>query len=109
MSNWKSASSVFGGGTEQIKELLGRRVRARTALRLSAYDPVNNKDEQVEVAPGRVGLIAHPHPNNFGFLIAFPATPANSTTTLDVLMRRSDSTVVVVNEPTFKFQFEIES
>lgn len=109
MSNWKSASSVFGGGTEQIKELLGRRVRARTVLHLNVFDPINNQEKQVEVAAGRVGLISYPHPTRFDFLIAFPATPANSTTTLDVLMRRSDSTVIVVNEPTFKFQFEIES
>jgi len=108
MPIWKNASSVFLGGTEQIKQLKGRRVRPRTALRVGVYDPIHNSNESIELAAGRVGLIAHPHPTLFHFLIVFPTKLNSAITTLDNLGRSGDFKVVIVNEPTFKHQFEIE-
>jgi len=108
MSIWKNASSVFLGGTEQIKQLKGRRVRARTALQLKVYDPIHNSDESMHLAPGTIGLVANPHPTRFDFLIVFPTKPGPAPTSLDSLTRGGDFKVLMVNEPTFKLQFEIE-
>lgn len=109
MSIWKIASSVFMGGTEQIRQLKGRRVRTRTALRLPMYDPIHNRDESISLAAGTVGLVTNPHPTLFQFLIAFPTKAGNELTTLDRLARNGDVKVVIVNEPTFKQQFDVES
>lgn len=109
MAIWKRASSVFLGGTEQMKQLKGRKVKTRMALRMPVYDPIQNKVESLDLAAGTVGLVANPHPTLFQFLIAVPTKPGANLTTLDSLMRNADVKVVIVNEPTFKQQFDIET
>jgi hypothetical protein len=110
MSSWKLASSVFFGGTGQIQAIKGRRVRARVPLsNFNVYDPINPRTETFSVRAGAIGLIANPHPNRPELLIAFPLNPALAPTTLDNLMRTGGFKVVMVNEPTFRLQFEIEA
>lgn len=108
MSVWKRTLAVFQGGTEQIKKLKGRRIRARTALELKLYDPVTGKQATGAIAVGEIGLVSHHHPTNFGFLLAFPAANHGPVTTLDAIMRSGKFRVFEVNEPTFKVQFDIE-
>ncbi len=109
MPIWKNASVVFLGGTEQVKQLYGRRVRARVPLQLSLYDPINNRQETTQIAAGTIGLVSRPHPTKFDFLIAFAKKPIAPVTTIEKLMQGGDFKVVMVNEPTFKQQFEIEA
>ena len=108
MAIWKKASAVFLGGTEQIKQLKGRKVRTIVALEMPVYDPIHEKPQVLALAAGVVGLVANPHPTRFDFLIAFPSKTSTNLTTIEALMKAGDFKVVIVNEPTFKQQFEIE-
>lgn len=108
MAIWKSASAVFTGGTEQIKKLKGRRIRAKVNLDLILYDPINGKQATTKLSAGDIGLVSNHHPTTFDFLLAFPSAANTTITTLDALMRTGKFKVVVVNEPTFKVQFEVE-
>ncbi len=108
MAIWKKASAIFTGGTEQIKKLKGRRIRARANLELTLYDPINNKQAAVKINIGEIGLVSNHHPTTFDFLLAFPSTANTTITTLDALMRTGKFKVIAVNEPTFKVQFDIE-
>lgn len=88
----------------------GRRVRTRTVLTLPVYDPIHHSDEAFDLAKGVIGLIANPHPTLFDFLlIVFPIKPGIPPTTLEILTRGCDFKVLMVNQPTFKHQFEIEA
>ena len=108
MAIWKKASSVFAGGTEQVKKLKGRRIRALVNLELAIYDPINGKQAITAISQGETGLVSNHHPTTFDFLLAFPSNTSTLVTSLDALMRTGKFKVVVVNEPTFKAQFEIE-
>ncbi len=110
MATWKNASAVFTGGTAQIQQFKGRKVRAKVAMQLGLYDPVNNTQAVTTLMPGAIGLVSNPHPTALvGLLIAFDKRPGAMVTTLDSMMRGGSFQVVVVNEPTFKMQFEVES
>ena len=109
MSTWKPASSLFLGGTEQIKALKGRKVRPQMALQGAlVYDPIHNRDDRFTVHAGMIGFVANPHPSRADLLIAFSMTPSSNAGSLDALVRTGTFKVVVVNEPTFKFHFEVE-
>lgn len=109
MSLWKPTAAVFFGGTEQMKALTGRKVRTRVPLQnIAVYDPIHGKQETFSLRQGAVGLIANPHPVRFDFLIAFPVNGGQQVTSLDQLSRSGAFKVLVINEPTFKMQFEIE-
>lgn len=108
MAIWKKASAVFMGGTEQVKKLKGKRIRARVNLELIVYDPINGKHATAALAPGEIGLVSNHHPTTFDFLLAFPRSTGMPVTNLDALIRTGNFKVVMVNEPTFKAQFEIE-
>jgi len=93
-----------------MKALVGRKVRARVPLQsVAVYDPVQGKQETFNLRQGAVGLIANPHPVRFDFLIAFPVNVGQPVTSLDQLARSGAFKVLVINEPTFKMQFEIET
>ena len=109
MPIWKNAVTVFSGGTEQIKQLKGRRVRCKAPIQLNLYDPINNKQESAAIAPGSIGIVSNHHPTQFYLLIAFDMRPSATVTTLENMMRGGNFRVFMVNEPTFKFQFEVES
>ena len=107
MSGWKPASAVFLGGTQQIKSLVGARVRTRMhLLSFPLFDPINNAPLTTDLPVGAVGFVANPHPS--GLLIAFPSHPGIPPTSLTELQRGGGFKVVIVNEPTFKQQFEVE-
>ena len=108
MAIWKKASAVFAGGTEQMKKIKGRRVRARVNLEIALFDPINGKQATTKLNTGDIGIVSNPHPTKFDFLLAFPNKGTAVVTSLESLMRSGDFRVVVVNEPTFKAQFEIE-
>ena len=108
MSTWKPAAAVFTGGTLQIQNLVGARVRTQRLLRsFPLFDPVNNAQRTTDLPMGAIGFVANPHGANL--LIAFPSHPgAAPPASLAELQRTGRFEVVVVNEPTFKHQFEIE-
>ena len=109
MPIWKVASAVFTGGTEQIKQLKGRRVRTKRQLELNAYDPIHNRQETVTIRPGSIGILSNHHPSQLSMLlIAFDQRPNAIITTLESMTRGNAFKVIVVNEPTFKMQFEVE-
>ena len=108
MAVWKKASAVFIDGTEQIKKLKGSRVRTRIALELSLYDPITNKQTTTKLVAGELGFVSNHHPTRFDFLLAFPSVSNAGVSNLESLMRSGKFKVVIVNEPTFKVQFEIE-
>jgi hypothetical protein len=109
MAIWKPASVVFLGGTEQIRGLLGRRVRSRVTLQdVNVYDPSVARPQTFDVRAGAIGFVAHPHPARFDFLLAFPLDQSRLPSGLGALNRPGAFKVVEINEPTFKFQFEIE-
>jgi len=103
------AGASFVGGTEQVRRLQGRKVRTRTALHAAnVYDPISNKSATAHVGANSIGIIANPHPTQNALLIAFPTNPSTPISTLDDMMKRGNFTVIVVNQPTFRQQFEIE-
>ena len=107
MPTWKPASAVFAGGTEQIKALVGARVRNRVHLgSVPLFDPIHNTHATIGLSPGTVGFIANPVGANL--LIAISPLPGPAPTSLAQLQRTGHFRVVVVNEPTFKHQFEVE-
>ena len=109
MKNWKPASAVFFGGTSQIVAIKGRRVRPKTALFSAAlFDPIHNRHNTVDLKAGSIGFVANPHPQAPALLLAFPQLPMAAATTLEALMRGPAVNVVVINEPTFRMQFEVE-
>lgn len=110
MAIWKPASTIFHGGTDQIKALQGRKVRARAPIHgILVYDPVHGKQESFDLHLGAVGLVANPHPTRNEILVAFPVNRGQAPTTLDQLARSGSMKVLVINEPTFKWQFDIQS
>lgn len=111
MSTWKPASSVFSGGTEQVKALKGRRVRARASLlQILLHNPAQREQETFDIRAGATGWVANPHPTMSDcLLIAFPANASLQPANLDALVRAGAFKVAVINGPTFKLQFEIES
>jgi hypothetical protein len=109
MAAWKQVSMVYSGGTMEFKKLYGKRVRARTNLTLNVYDAVNNRQMTTNIKVGAIGFVANPHPQLLGgLLLAFPKNPNTSTTSIETLQRSNNFEVIIVNEPTFKQQFEIE-
>lgn len=109
MSTWKPASTVFLGGTEQIKTLIGARVRTRTHLGSCAlFDPIRNTQGTTDLPIGSVGFVTNSRGPNL--LIAFPVHPGAMPSSLASLQRGGITSfkVVIVNEPTFKLQFEVE-
>jgi citrate lyase alpha subunit len=107
MLRWKSASAVFQGGTAQVLALKGKRVRARVALQ---GIPVNvlegNPPQTVDVPLGSLGLIANP--SHADILIAMPKALGMAVTTIEALTRSGAITVIRINWPTFREQFEVE-
>ena len=107
MTTWKPASSVFLGGTQQIKSLVGTRVRTRMPLLSCAlFDPIHGTQETIDLPRGSMGYVANPHGQ--WLLIAFPSPPAVLPSSLAELQRLGSFKVVMVNEPTFKLQFDVE-
>jgi len=108
MPTWKPASTVFQGGTQQIEAMKGKRVRTtRPLLSARLHDPVNSRDQTTDLARGAVGLVANPLKDDL--LIAYPKLASTVVSTLDALMRSGAFLVVVVNGPTFKAAFEVET
>jgi hypothetical protein len=107
MPTWKPASAVFLGGTQQIKALIGARVRNRVHLgSVPLFDPIHHKQATTELIAGTVGFVANP--NGANLLLAFASAPGQIPASLAQLQRTGNFRVVVVNEPTFKLQFEVE-
>jgi len=112
---WKAASTMFVGGTDGVNKLKGRKVRTRAQLSsVHLYDPSARKQQTILLKNGSIGWVANPLPfdagimKGLGILIAFSTGQPNPTETLETLTRSGKFQVVVVNEPTFKMQFEIE-
>ena len=111
-ANWRHADTLFIGGSEQVKALTGRRVRARCALLgANVYDPDNGPSKKIDVAMWSSGFVANPHPTRADVLIALPRphTPGAQATTLEELTRRGGFDVIFVNYRTFREQFDIET
>jgi len=107
MGTWKPASGVFLGGTQQIKSLVGARVRTRThLLSFPLFDPIQNAPATTDIPVGTVGFVANPQGDSL--LIAFPSQPGHVPRSLTELQRGGRFKVVIVNEPTFKQQFDVE-
>ena len=111
MAFWTLASSIFLGGTEQIKKHNAKKVRTKTNLISSnIYDPISNKQKTMDIAAGTIGFITNPHPQLHGYiLIAFSLSKTTTPNSLDMLLRTNAFVVIFVNESTFKLQFEIET
>ena len=108
MSGWRITSAVFNGGTEEIKRLIGKRVRTkRDLLDFPLHDPARPLPGKRTVPSGAIGFVANPYRD--GVLLAFPDKPGAACMTLDALARQHAFYVVFVNQPTFKSQFEIEA
>ncbi len=106
---WKDASKVFLGGTEQIKALYGKRIRAKTSLQgANVFDPAATKPQTINIAKDWIGFVARPHPTRFNFLLAFPTDQSKVPSTIEGL-KAGTFKVVEINEPTFKLQFQVES
>ena len=108
MIRWKRASAVFQGGTEQVLALRGARVRTRAALLGMPINVVEGTPPQAtDVPAGSVGLVANAR--GADILIALPKALGMPVTTLDAFMRSGAFTVVRINWPTFRAQFEVEA
>ena len=108
MSSWKPAFSVFQGGTQQIKELKGKRVRAKVALSsIRIYDPIHHQQTTADLEEGSVGFVTAPQ--GADLLVAFPEEPNSSPQVLEALVRSGRFFVVQINGPTFKQRFDVES
>lgn len=107
MNQWKLAGVVFNGGTEQVKALVGKRVRTNSNL-LSAriYDPINNQQRTTDMSKGSVGFVANPL--GADLLLAFPLQGGAAAGSLDALVRNGSFRVIVVNTPTFRTRFDVE-
>src|SRR5262252_3595444 len=107
MSAWAPASSVFAGGTQQIRALVGTRVRTRALLRsVRLFDPIQGSQRTTDLVPGAVGYVSNPL--GADLLVAFSSLPGDVPPSLDQLSHSGNFRVVIINEPTFKFQFDVE-
>ena len=75
-------------------------------LSFPLFDPVQNTQATTDLPLGTEGFIANPH--HTGLLIAFPSQSGRTPRSLAELQRAGHFKVVIVNEPTFKQQFDIE-
>ena len=110
MSTWKIASLVFSHGTEQIRALKGQRVRARAPLQgMPVFEPypTGRSRQPFDVRLGAVGFVANAHPQRPELLLAFPDNPSATPADLETLTRSGSFKVVVVNQPTFRLQFDV--
>ncbi len=107
MASWIPASDLFQGGTQQVKKLVGARVRTRRPL-LDArlYEPIDHAQETTEVRRHTEGYIANPLGPEI--LIALSTHGIHAPPSLKALQRSGRVQVLVINAPTFKKQFEIE-
>jgi hypothetical protein len=111
MATWQQASKVFTGGTLQVKELKGRKVRTTYPIQgLLVYDPdpASKQQQTLDLRRGALGLVANPHPTRDEILIAFLNDPAKAPGSLTAL-RYGEFKAVSVNVPTFRLRFEVES
>lgn len=108
MPSWQPASAVFLGGTQQIKAMIGARVRNRVHLgSVPLFDPIHHTQATTELLPGTQGFVANPSGANL--LVAFSPLPGRPRfDSLAQLQRTGSFKVAVINEPTFKQQFEVE-
>lgn len=101
----------FDGSTASIKALAGKRVRNRAALMGAlVYEAIDPKkaQEKFDLKAGTTGIVANPHPNQQSLLVAVP-TDANAIVTTLGALTKGGFKVLVVNEPTFRMQFELEA
>lgn len=110
MEEWVPAGAEFAGGSDAIRKLKGRRVKAMKALSgLNVYEGEGTPYSRTfDVPPGRVGVIAYPHPNFRELLIAFPKNASVRPTSLEQLTKMRDCVVVACNQPTFLSAFFVE-
>ena len=108
MATWKPASIVFHGGTQQINALKGKRVRTKANL-LSArvFDPIHHQQTTTNVPFGAIGFVSNSQ--NDSLLIVFPKQPNLNVASLESLSRSGAFFVVVINAPTFKLQFDVDT
>jgi hypothetical protein len=111
MAAFKHAKFMFKGGTAAIKALVGTRVRVRQRMESAAlFDPIQNTQKTTAIKVGAIGFVANPHPEQLDMLlVAFPPDGSAAPATLAALSRSDKVSVIVVNGPTFKEWFDIES
>jgi hypothetical protein len=112
MGNWFSVSQVFQGGTQQVVELAGKKVKANTSIpSVRLFDVVHpNKIESKPIPVGLIGWLTGPNrnANQPEVLIAFPNDPKIPPQSLRELERKSDFYVISIDEVNFKDRFYIE-
>ncbi len=111
MAAFKHAKFTFKGGTAAIKALVGTRVRVRQRMESALlFDPIQNTQKTTDIKLGAIGFVTNPHPQQLDMLlVAFPPDGSTAPATLAALTRTNKFSVIVVNSPTFKEWFDIES
>lgn len=111
MTQWVPVDWDFDGSTESIRRLVGKKVRSRGTLHSAlVYDPTQPTRQQTyELRAGTIGFVANPHPSMRDLLIAIPTDGKLPPSSLAALSRSQAFTVLVVNAPTFRLQFEFET
>lgn len=106
---WKLAGSIYRGGSQEVRALLGKRVRARTAMSACrVYDPIGHKQETTDIALLAEGLVGHVPAGQFDqVLLAFPAEHGARLTSLEQAARHKIRSILV-NWPTFRANFDID-
>lgn len=106
MSSWYSTVGLLTGGSQQVKGLQGLKVRTRCEI-ISArlYDPIHRKQSTRDLQANAEGFFANI--NCDGVIIVFPLSATIAAGSLESLRRSGLFQVVVVNIPTFEYQFEV--
>jgi hypothetical protein len=105
---WVPADRVFRGGTEEVKALYGRRVRSRMPVAPNRFHGVDMRAGDPVALPAlTVAFVGRPVRDMV--VLAVPTPPVVPGLTLAMLERRGVFTAVLVNWPTLRTAFEIET
>ena len=101
---------VWRGGTQELQNFVGRRIRVLNQVEAPIHDPgriahPNSDPPKIQLTKGRIGMLTNAKMDDIW--VAFPNNPSIVVTSIGAMMK-IPFTAVVVNQPTLKYQFEIE-
>jgi len=107
--NWKPASLVFEGGTEEVRALIGHRVRARRDVQLFSFlgsEARNPLGPPVKMARGEMAFVANPYETMV--VLALPGAKASLPDTLKALTSKGNFRVLCADWSELRTSFDIE-
>jgi hypothetical protein len=104
--NWKPADLVFGGGTQAVVALYGRRIRLRLPITVLRFGGEGRpRGPELNLRAGQIGFVGHPFRDEI--VLAFQKNNFAPPSTIIELMRGEMETVAV-NWATFRYVFDID-